>query len=121
MPDASEQGGFVFLETTAVVKTFHCFASYACCITDLLSVMSSSLKHIEKTEHSPNMARLDDLSIEEHVQETLSTSQQVRWALFEAFTMGISQISIVLVAEDESGMCITSLLYLTIMQKYSNI
>ncbi|RVX23526.1 hypothetical protein CK203_000235 [Vitis vinifera] len=97
------QGGFVFLETTAVVKTFHCFASYACCITDLLSVMSSSLKHIEKTEHSPNMARLDDLSIEEHVQETLSTSQQVRWALFEAFTMGISQISIVLVAEDESG------------------
>uniref|UniRef100_F6I7D8 Vacuolar protein sorting-associated protein 13 VPS13 adaptor binding domain-containing protein n=1 Tax=Vitis vinifera TaxID=29760 RepID=F6I7D8_VITVI len=97
------QGGFVFLETTAVVKIFHCFASYACCITDLLSVMSSSLKHIEKTEHSPNMARLDDLSIEEHVQETLSTSQQVRWALFEAFTMGISQISIVLVAEDESG------------------
>ena len=29
---------------------------------DFFSVMSSSLKHIEKTEHSPNMARLDDLS-----------------------------------------------------------
>ena len=118
MADASEQGGVFFLETTAVVKTFFCFASYACCIWDLFSVMSSSLKHIEKTEHSPNMARLDDLSPEEYVQETPSISQQVRWTLFEAFTIGISQFSIVLVAEDEAGMCISLLLFHTIMQDY---
>ena len=35
MADASEQGGVFFLETTAVVKIFFCFASYACCIRDL--------------------------------------------------------------------------------------
>lgn len=119
--DALEQGGFVFLETTAVVNIFLCFASYASYITELL-VMSSSLKNIVQTEHSWNMARLDGLSNEDYVQGTLNTSQQIRWAEFEAFTIGISQFSIVIVAEDESSMLfIISLLYLTIIKKYSNI
>lgn len=117
LPNASEQGGIFFLEPTAVMKIFHCYDSYACCITDLFPFMSSSPKHIGKTEQSPNMVGCDDLSSEEYVQETLITSQQVRWTLFEAFTIGISQISIVLVAEDEAGTCITSLLSLKSCKK----
>ncbi|KAK9285530.1 hypothetical protein L1049_024725 [Liquidambar formosana] len=97
------QGAYIFLETTALVMLVRCFASYHHCVTNILSVVPSSEKNCEEAEPGVNMTEVNDNSIERDPQGRLNTSQQAKWEMLEAFTMDLTQFSLVLVVEDESG------------------
>jgi hypothetical protein len=103
------QVGFIFLETTTLAMFIRCLASYLHCFTNLLSVAQSSDKHIGKAEHDMDMTRLNDHSVRGHAQETHCASQQAKMQLMEAFIIDVSRFSLVLGIEDESGICLPSL------------
>jgi hypothetical protein len=103
------QGGYIFLETTTLAMFIRCLASYIRCVTNLLSVAQSSDKHIGKAEHDADMTRLNDHSVRGYAQETHCASQQAKKQLMEAFMLDVSGFSLVLVIEEESGICLPSL------------
>lgn len=104
------QGGFMFLETTALAMFARCFASYLHCVTNILSPIQSSDRHIEKAEQDVDMSALNDHSVNEHAQKIPYTSRQAKQQMMEAFTIDVSQFSLVLMIEDESGICSPTLL-----------
>ncbi|XVE87220.1 hypothetical protein DITRI_Ditri18aG0098600 [Diplodiscus trichospermus] len=91
------QGGFLCLETKALVMFIQCFASYLHHIKNVLSVVQSISKSMQRAECD------DDHSIGGHAQEMVLTSQQVKQELVEAFNLDVSQFSLVLVGESESS------------------
>ncbi|KAH0971337.1 hypothetical protein GBA52_023493 [Prunus armeniaca] len=97
------QGGFLFLEITALATFVNCFASYLHCFTNLLSGLQSSDEHIEEAEISVDTTRPNDHSVQEYMQETHCTSQQAQITQMEAFILNISHFSCVLMIEDEHG------------------
>lgn len=97
------EGVCVFLEITALSTLVCCFASYLHCVTNIISIISSSEKLAEIDEPSVNMTEPNDNHVEEYAQGMHNTSQQAKWELLEAFTMDLSQCSLVLVFQDESS------------------
>lgn len=86
------QGGLLFIETTALTMFAQCFASYLRFMKNLLSIIKSSVKQ--------------GANAQPVAQETQHTTQQCKWELPEASTINVSQFSLVLVAEDDSGICV---------------
>ncbi|KAE9466916.1 hypothetical protein C3L33_01182, partial [Rhododendron williamsianum] len=91
------QGGSVFVETEALAMFVEGFASYLGCIRSLSHVASSE-EHVV-TETGENMAAQDGHPSEGQ-QKTL---QQRIWEQLEVFTVDLSQLSLFLVAAEESG------------------
>ncbi|WCJ31023.1 hypothetical protein M5689_012541 [Euphorbia peplus] len=83
------QGGNLFLEPAAVVAFSQCIASYRDCIVNHLSIINSSTKLVENAEYE--------------AQEILHATQQPDWKLPESFTTDVSQFSLILIMEDDSG------------------
>lgn len=94
------QGGSVFVETEALAMFVEGFASYLGCIRSLSHVASSE-EHVV-TETGENMAAQDGHPSEGQ-QKTL---QQRIWEQLEVFTVDLSQLSLFLVAAEESGITI---------------
>lgn len=107
--DAIEQGGIIFLETTALAMFTRCFASYLHCATHLFSLTQSSAEHKEKSLRDVSGTQPNDNSVKEHAQKTLYASLQAKKQLIEAFLIDVSQFSLVLVVEDESSICSSTL------------
>lgn len=85
-----------------------CFSSYVDQIANLLSILRSS-EHIQNAEDVVDMTGPCVDYIEESAQGTLLTSQRAKRELLEAFAVDVSQFSVVVVIEDESGIYISSL------------
>ncbi|KAM4118037.1 hypothetical protein ACB094_02G170500 [Castanea mollissima] len=97
------QGGFILLETTALAMFVHWLALYLHCVRNLISVIQSSDKIIKKAEHEEDVSRLDDRFVKDNGQEMPCASQHGKKEMLEAFKIDVSQFSLVLVIEDESG------------------
>ncbi|XVF17781.1 hypothetical protein REPUB_Repub10bG0153200 [Reevesia pubescens] len=91
------QGGLLCLETKALAMFIRCFASYLHHIKNVLSIVQSTAKNMQRAAHD------DDHSVGGHAQEMLLTSQQVKREPLEAFNLDVSQFSLVLVGESESS------------------
>lgn len=102
--DAIGQGGFILLETTALAMFVRWLALYLHCVRNLISVTQSSDKNIKKAEHEEDVSRLDDHFVKDNAQEMPCASQHGKKELLEALIIDVSQFSLVLVIEDESGM-----------------
>ncbi|XP_057499975.1 uncharacterized protein LOC130784197 isoform X3 [Actinidia eriantha] len=93
------QGGFLFLETTALAMFVDCFASYLRCVGYLLHVVTSSEEHMVTETGEEDMAVQDGHpSREQH-----NSFQHMIWEQLEVLTIDVSQFSLLLVAEDEPG------------------
>ncbi|KAK6258440.1 hypothetical protein SCA6_012914 [Theobroma cacao] len=90
------QGGFLCLETTALAMFVQCFASYIHCLKNVICIVQSTAKHMQRAE------RDDNHPVGGHAQEMPLTSQQGKRQLPEAFNLDLSQFSLVLV-ESESN------------------
>lgn len=105
------QGGFLFLETTALATFLRCFSSYLDCFKNILSGLQSSDKHIEEDKHSEeadisvDMTRPNSHSVKDYMPETHCTSPQAKGGQLEAFILNICCFSCALVIEDENGIC----------------
>ncbi|CAI0553988.1 unnamed protein product [Linum tenue] len=86
---AIEQGGPLFIEVTALSLLARCSASSLRRITDIVSILNTSFEHTERNKR--------------RVQETTGTPQQTKWELPKASTLNVSQLSLVLALEDDSG------------------
>ncbi|CAI0554327.1 unnamed protein product [Linum tenue] len=86
---AIEQGGPLFIEVTALSLLARCSASSLRRITDIVSILNTSFEHTERNKR--------------RVQETTGTPQQTKWELPKASTLNVSQLSLVLAVEDDSG------------------
>ncbi|GLT39068.1 hypothetical protein SLA2020_132760 [Shorea laevis] len=91
------QGGFLCLETTALSMLVQCFASYHHRLASSLSILLPTSKGEGKAEYH------NDHVTGEHAQHTPVTSQPMKWGVLEAFSIDVSQFSLDLVIEDESG------------------
>ncbi|XP_022751328.1 uncharacterized protein LOC111300016 isoform X3 [Durio zibethinus] len=89
------QGGFLCLETKALAMLVQCSASYVHHIKNVLSIVQSTSKNVQRAEHD------GDHFVGGH--EILLASQQVKRELPEAFNLDVSQFSLVLVVESESS------------------
>ncbi|XP_020537290.1 uncharacterized protein LOC105639629 isoform X2 [Jatropha curcas] len=83
------QGGHLFVETTASVIFARCFALYLHCLTSVLSTVKISAKQVENAEHD--------------VQEIPQETQQSCWEMPETSTVDVSQFSLILLIENDSG------------------
>ncbi|GFY93900.1 vacuolar protein sorting-associated protein, putative [Actinidia rufa] len=93
------QGGSLFLETTALAMFVDCFASYLRCVGYLLHVVTSSEEHMVTETGEEDMAVQDGHpSREQH-----NSFQHMMWEQLEVLTIDVSQFSLLLVTEDESG------------------
>ncbi|XP_048335348.2 uncharacterized protein LOC107424724 isoform X3 [Ziziphus jujuba] len=97
------QGGFMFLETTALETFIRCFAAYQYYLSNILSTVQLFNGNFERTEHDVDMAGLNDQCVEGYVQETPDAPPQAKREHMEAFTLYVSQFSIALLIEDEKG------------------
>lgn len=91
------QGGFLCFETTALSMLVQCFASYHHRLASSLSILLPTSKGEGKAEYH------NDHVTEEHAQHTPVTSQPTKWGVLEAFSIDVSQFSLDLVIENESG------------------
>lgn len=86
----------------------HCLSSYVDQTANLLSILQLSAEHFQSTEDVVDMIGPCMDFIKESAQGTL-TSQRTRRELLEAFVVDVSQFSVVLVIENESGIYISFL------------
>lgn len=96
------QGGFIFLETEAMVMFFQCFSSYQRFIRHLLPVARPPVENL-RAALVENMAAGDD----HPRQERDTIRQNVNWEKLDQLTIGLSEFSLVLVARDESGISVS--------------
>lgn len=94
MHDLDEQGGLIIIEMTALAAFLGLYASYIQRFQDLLCSIQSSYKLSDKTESAPS---------EDIVQEALYSSDQNGLEQMKAFTLKMSQFSLVFVAEEKRG------------------
>ena len=80
-----------------------CFASYLRCVGYLLHVVTSSEEHMV-TEAGEDMAVQDG----HPKREQHNSFQHMIWEQLEVLTIDVSKFSLLLVAEDESGINISS-------------
>ncbi|KAL5557187.1 hypothetical protein UlMin_039423 [Ulmus minor] len=95
------QGGFLFLESTALETFICCLVSYLHSIPNRFFGVQSFEKGSGRTEGDVHMTRLDNLSVNEFVQCTPATSSQAKEKLTDAFNVKVSQLSTALVIGDE--------------------
>lgn len=91
------QGGVLCLEASALSMVVECFVSYLYRLSTILSSSPENSKDKENAEFYTNHCA------GELAQHVPLTSQQAKWEVLEAFTLDMSQFSLVLVIEDESG------------------
>lgn len=77
-----------------------CFSSYLNYIASLLSILQSS------TEDNVHISGANSDCIEESAQGRLLASRKDKEQLLEVLTAHVSQLSLILVFYDESGICI---------------
>ncbi|KAM7264282.1 hypothetical protein ACFE04_001965 [Oxalis oulophora] len=94
------QGGTLFLEMTGMVMLIQCITSYFERIRYLVSIVQPSIEDRELPKHDMDMGELNNGFSEDFPQETPLISQQ---ANFEYFTIDVSEFSVILVDEQESG------------------
>ena len=99
------QGGLLFLETKAVEKFICSFASYYHFASNILFGKQTYTK---KTEHSVDMTILDDRNV---IERTLDIPLQDKEKRVQALTINVSQLTTVLMIEDEKGLLDTLSLY----------
>ncbi|XP_031116040.1 uncharacterized protein LOC116019835 isoform X2 [Ipomoea triloba] len=87
------QGGYIMIETTALMMFIQCFTLYHCQFRDLWPAATSSGE-----QHDGNT----DAMINPPNQE-LQCQQLVNWNQLEALSINISQLSLALMGRDESG------------------
>ncbi|PON54074.1 Vacuolar protein sorting-associated protein [Parasponia andersonii] len=97
------QGGSLFLETTAMEAFISCFSAYFCSITNIIFGGHSVCKGIEKTPCNVDMTILNDDCVHEYVQGTFHTPLQAKGKDVQGLTVNVSQLSAVIVVEDEKG------------------
>lgn len=115
MFNGTVQGGFMFLETTALETFIRCFAAYQYYLSNILSTVQLFNGNFERTEHDVDMAGLNDQCVEGYVQETPDAPPQAKREHMEAFTLYVSQFSIALLIEDEKGnICLMFLMLLLV-------
>ncbi|KAF2295130.1 hypothetical protein GH714_031616 [Hevea brasiliensis] len=83
------QGGPLVLETTAVMMFVRCFVSYLHSFAKLLSIIKTTVKQVENSEHE--------------AQEIPRATLQPVWELPEASSIDVSQFSVIFIIEDDSG------------------
>ncbi|XP_058010533.1 uncharacterized protein LOC110658088 isoform X2 [Hevea brasiliensis] len=83
------QGGPLVLETTAVMMFVRCFVSYLHSFAKLLSIIKTTVKQVDNSEHE--------------AQEIPRATLQPVWELPEASSIDVSQFSLIFIIEDDSG------------------
>ncbi|KAJ8764509.1 hypothetical protein K2173_006249 [Erythroxylum novogranatense] len=83
------KGGHLLLEAKALVMFVRSFASYLRLSRDLVSIILSFDRSVQNAEN--------------RADETMDTAQQNKWQLPAAFTIDVTQISVVLIADDDPG------------------
>ncbi|XP_022132801.1 uncharacterized protein LOC111005570 isoform X3 [Momordica charantia] len=97
------QGGILFLETMVLALFINCFNSYYRAIGSLLSVLQFSHQQDKKAQEMVEITRLEDTAADNVVGETTDSFLRVKWKLLEVFMLNVSNISLVLLIENESG------------------
>ncbi|EXB37240.1 hypothetical protein L484_020299 [Morus notabilis] len=97
------QGGLLFLDTKALETFISCFTSYLHSITNILSGIQPFHKVIGKVEHNMDTTRLDDHYTEDYIQETIHIPSQAKGQHVQELSINVSQLSTVLVTQDEKG------------------
>ncbi|XP_031387722.1 uncharacterized protein LOC116200899 isoform X2 [Punica granatum] len=97
------QGGLVLIEVGALAACFGLCASYIQFVQDFLHSVQSSCKHTGKTEHVASTITLNGNPSEDDIREVLHSSDQNGSEQMKVFTLQMSQFSLVLAAEEESG------------------
>lgn len=88
-----QQGGYIIIETTALMMFIQCFTLYHCQFRDLWPAATSS-----REQHDGNTDAMTNLPNQE-----LQCQQLVNWNQLEALSINISQLSLALMGRDESG------------------
>lgn len=97
------QGGLLFLDTKALETFICCFTSYLHSITNILSGIQPFHKVIGKAKHNMDTTRLDDHYTEDYIQETIHIPSQAKGQHVQELSINVSQLSTVLVTQDEKG------------------
>ncbi|XP_048138871.1 uncharacterized protein LOC115740159 isoform X2 [Rhodamnia argentea] len=99
------QGGLLVIETAALTVFFGYYASLLHHVEDILLGVQSHDKNIGKSEPGGDIRTFNDKNIMDSDEVVLHSSSRTRLALLEleVFCFDISQLSLVLAAEDKSG------------------
>lgn len=98
------QGGALITEIAALTVFHRCFSSYLHHIEHLLSIIRSSVKNIESVEYK--------------AEETPCMTRQIKWEIPDASIIDVSQFSLTLVVEDDSGIVSVLLFYVMLMPNH---
>ncbi|XP_031743221.1 uncharacterized protein LOC101222087 isoform X2 [Cucumis sativus] len=97
------QGGVLFLETLSLAFFINCFHKYYHAIGSLLSLLQFSDQQDKKGQEMAEITRLEENATDNMVDKTTDYLLRVKGKLLEAFILNVSNISLVLVVNDESG------------------
>ncbi|KAJ7952893.1 Vacuolar protein sorting-associated protein [Quillaja saponaria] len=99
----SVQGGLVVIETTVLAKFVCHFSSYLHCVSNIISAVRPSDKHILKADGDLSTINLNNHLTEVEARESLCTSQHDEGDFLNAVAVDVSKFSLALVLENESG------------------
>lgn len=110
--DGNEQGGLLVIETAALTVFFGYYTFFLHHVEDILLGVRSHDKNIGKSELGGDIRTFNDKNIMDSDEVVLHSISRTRLALLEleVFCFDISQLSLVLAAEDKSGIFILLLL-----------
>lgn len=101
--DLDEQGGLLVIEITALAAFLGLYASYVQRVQELLHSIQSSCKLSGNPVFASSMITLNGNAGEDIVQEVLYSSNQNGSEQTKAFTLKMSQFSLVFAAEEKPG------------------
>ncbi|KAK4778296.1 hypothetical protein SAY87_018483 [Trapa incisa] len=98
------QGGLIMIEMTSLAAFLGLYVSYIQRVQDLLHSIQSSYTSSGKTESASSMITVDGSANQDVVQEVANSPDRNGLEQMKAFTLKMSQFSLVFAAEEKSGL-----------------
>lgn len=106
--DAISQGGLIVLETAALAMFLHCFDVYYLYTKNLLPTSGTQSETVQPVEGN---LRSESTLSPLLVSDTRTTPPVSKWGFLGILRIILTQFSLILVVVDESGKCLSSLVF----------